>query len=242
VDFRASSLVGALPPKIVRAASRRLNTKILGKADRYCEDLDWQFVEHRVNARLVEASETSNTAAEVKAKVDKIDKECKQYKNHSEKKCRKIKSGCIPFSPESSIWIRRRQLYESILRYLQGKIQNKSNLWRSALRCGIKRPFSMSWSEVQERLRVCEEKCDYFRKHGRAYQKKHLKNRLSVARKNKNKGAEQKILAIINRERERAFWRRLNYTMSRRNGQSIRMVQVRQDDGTVLEATTQREV
>jgi hypothetical protein len=190
----------------------------------------------------VEACETSNSAAEVKVKVDKIDKECKQYKKHSEKKCRKIKSGRIPFSPESSIWIRRRQVYESILRYLQGKIRNKSNLRRSALRCGIKRPFSLSWREVQERLQVCEEKCDYFRKHGRSYRKKHLKNRLSIARKNKNKEAEQKILAIINRERERAFWRRLNYTMSRRNGRSIRMVQVRQEDGTVLEATTQREV
>jgi hypothetical protein len=199
-------------------------------------------VEHRVNTRLVEASNTGSSKEEVKKKVYKIDEECKQYKKRVEKKCRKIKSGHIPFSPEASVWIRRRQVYESILRYLQGKIRNKSNLRRSALRCGIKRPFSLSWVEVKERLKVCEEKCEYFCKHGHAYRKRHLQNRLSIARANKNKEAEQKILAIIQRERERAFWRRLNYTMSRRSGKSIRMVQVKQNDGTTREATTQREV
>jgi hypothetical protein len=242
VDFRATSLVGAMPPKIVRAAARRLITTIPGVVERYGKDLERQFVEQRVNTRLVQASENSSTVEEVKGKVDAIDEECKQYKRHSERKSRKIKSGRIPFSPEASVWIRRRQVYESILRYKQGKIRNRSNLRRSAQRCGIKRPLSLTWQEVKERLKVCEEKCDYFCKHGHAYRRRHLQNRLSVARAKKNKEAEQKILEIIQRERERAFWRRLNYTMSRRSGKSIRRVQVRQEDGTVLEATTQREV
>jgi hypothetical protein len=118
-----------------------------------------------------------------------IDEESKQYKQHAEKKCRKIKSGRIPFSPEASVWICRRQVYESLLRYKQGKIQNRSNLRRSALRCGIKRPLSLSWKGIQERLKVCEEKCEYFCKHGQSYRRKHLNNRLSIARAKKNKEA-----------------------------------------------------
>jgi hypothetical protein len=93
-----------------------------------------------------------------------------------------------------------------------------------------------------ERLKVCEEKCEYFCKHGHAYRKKHLQNRLSIAKAKKNKKAEQQILEIIRRERERAFWRRLNYTMGKKRGRGVSAVQVKQADGTTYEATGQREV
>jgi hypothetical protein len=124
VDFRATSLVGAAPPKIVRVPSRRLNTKIPRVEQKYNQLLETQFVEHRMNTRLLKASDSSNSVREVKEKVDCIDEESKQYKRHAEKKCRKIKSGRIPFSPAASVWIRRRQVYESLLRYKQGKIRN----------------------------------------------------------------------------------------------------------------------
>lgn len=65
---------------------------------------------------------------------------------------------------------------------------------------------------------------------------------MSVARQKKNKEAEQKILDIIRREQERALWRRLNYYMAQRKGKSIQMVQVKQADGSVLEASGQKEV
>ena len=93
-----------------------------------------------------------------------------------------------------------------------------------------------------EQLKVCEEKCDYFCKRGLAYRKKHLQYRLSVARQKKNKKAEQQILEIIRRERERAFWRRLNYSMSKKRGRGVSSVQVKQADDTTYEATGQKEV
>jgi hypothetical protein len=174
--------------------------------------------------------------------MNSIDGEGKQYMKHCEKKCRKIKSGRIPFSPESSVWIRRKQVYESLLRYKEGKIRNHSNLRRSAQRCGIKRPLRLTRAAIMERLVVCDERCGYFRKHGHRYRKRHLKNRLAVARATHNRVAEQKILEIIKRERERAFWRRINYSMSKRAGRSVRMVQVEMEDGTVREAVGQESV
>jgi hypothetical protein len=83
VDFRATSLVGAAPPKIVRPQSRRLNTKIPRIEHKYTEILEKQFVEHRMNTRLLEASDSSSSVMEVKEKVDRIDEESKQYKRHA---------------------------------------------------------------------------------------------------------------------------------------------------------------
>ena len=132
VDFRVALLVGSAPPKIIRAPSRRLNTKIPRIAGEYNRILEKTMISHRMNSRLLEASDRSKTAEEAKVRLDTIDAEGAQYKRHAEKKCRKIKSGRIPFSPESSVWIRRRQVYYSLLKYKKGKIRNRSNLRRLA--------------------------------------------------------------------------------------------------------------
>jgi len=63
-----------------------------------------------------------------------------------------------------------------------------------------------------------------------------------VAQSKRNKQAEEQILAIIQRERERSFWRRLNYAMSKQSGKSVSGVQVQQRDGSVREAVTRGQV
>lgn len=242
VDFRQQSLVGASPPKVVRVAARRLNTKIPHVAERYVNKLEDLFISHRLNSRLVQAEASSTSNDLVRWKTNRLDQESNQYMSRAEKKCRRIKSGRIPFSPESSIWIRRRQAYEGLLRRLHDKVRNWSNLRRFAQRCGIQKPFQLKKNEIKQRLEVCEEKCQYFERHGHRFRRKHLKNRLAVARAKKNTKAEEQILAIIQREKERSFWRRLNYTMGRRTGKSVTRVQVEEGNGSVYEVSTKREV
>lgn len=53
IDFKLESIVGASPPKIVRAAARRLDTKIPGVAKRYNKELEQLYIRHKVNSRLV---------------------------------------------------------------------------------------------------------------------------------------------------------------------------------------------
>jgi len=146
VDFSVSSIegIGMAPSRIVQAPSCRLNTKIPRIADQYNKILEKRFVGHWMNSRLLEASNISRTVAEVKRRLEAIDEEGLQYKRHAEKKCRKIKSGRIPFSPEASVWIRHRQVYQSLIWYKRGEIRNKSNLRWTAQRCGIKQPLQLS--------------------------------------------------------------------------------------------------
>ena len=54
--------------------------------------------------------------------------------------------------------------------------------------------------------------------------------------------AEAEILGIIKRERERAFWRRVKYAMKKQSGGSVRVVQVEDGDGEMVEFSTQAEV
>ena len=235
VDFLTSSLVGSTPPRIVRAGARRLNTKIGGVADKYISEVDKYIIRHRVIERVGRAHETSKTKQQCKEKLDCIDRETKEHMTGAEKKCRRIKSGRIPFSPESSRWIRRAQVYRSILRYHAGKIQNRGNLKRAARRCGISGPLGMPLAEVRLRLKECKKKCNYFRKHGHRYRRRHLCDRLKKAKSRGDEEAERRILEIIAREKQRSYWRRLHFAMSKPRGRSARVVSEETGEGEVEE-------
>ena len=112
--------------------------------------------------RLVAAHQSSPITAVVKQQIDTVDLEGMQYMAHCEKKCRRIKSGRIPFSPDLSVWIRWSQVYRSILRFHAGLIQNRSNLKQADRRCGIPQPLQMPLKLVKERLKFAKEKCKYF--------------------------------------------------------------------------------
>ena len=92
---------------------------------------------------------------------------------HADKNCRRIKSSRFPFSPDSSKWICRDQVYRSILRFHAERIRNKITLKREARRCGICNPLSIPLSEVRARLKVCKEKYNYFSKHGQNHRTHH---------------------------------------------------------------------
>ena len=54
--------------------------------------------------------------------------------------------------------------------------------------------------------------------------------------------AEKKILVIIQREKYRALWHRLNYKLGKKRGYSIQSVQVKESLGHTLEYNIQEPV
>jgi hypothetical protein len=143
IDFTASNIIGNTAPKVVQAASRRLNTKIPRAAAEYARILEEKIIQHRLIKRVGKAHTKSRSKRSITWQLNKLDKELGQYMRYAEKNCRKIKSGCIPFLPESSLWIRRTQVYRSLLKFHAGRIQNQGNLKRSAQRCKIPDAFSL---------------------------------------------------------------------------------------------------
>ena len=81
-------------------------------------------------------------------------------------------------------------------------------------------------AELKARLEVCDERNNYFREHGPQYQKKHLSKRVEIARQEGWDKVAKKILAIIQREQDKSFWRKINYTCGKVKGGSPTSVQV----------------
>jgi hypothetical protein len=105
---------------------------------------------------MLHKAHTGEFAAEEWAqRVISIDKEGKAYMRRAEKTCRKIKSFQIPFSLEAAIWIRRVQVYYSLLCYHKGKIKNCGTLKQPARQCNIPNPLQMTMVEIRHRLEAC---------------------------------------------------------------------------------------
>ncbi len=157
---------------------------------------------------------------------------------NAKKKCRCIKPGRIPFSPEG--WT---QVYRSLLRFHDGRIQYWGNLKRTLRQCGIEHCFNIKVEEILLQLKVCIQKCDYFWKNGKQYRRKHLNDCLARARDKEDSDKEREILGIISHEKDRSFWRQLNYVMGKPQSGLVRWVLVEDEEhGTLTEYVTQESV
>ncbi len=90
------------------------------------------------------------------------------------------------------------------------------------------------------RLKVCINRCDYFRKNGKHYHQKHLTECLAQARDREDSEQGREILEIIQQEKDRSFWCRLNYIMGKVRSGSVRKVIIENEEsGTLTEHVTQ---
>ena len=244
IDFHTASLVGSGPPRERRAASRRLNTRLPHVVKKYADNLEKNMRRHRLIEKLEEAHSSSKDKEEAQRKIGIVDESSMQLMKHAAKKCRRLKSGQICFSPESVIWIKREQIYKSLMAYHLGRNKNRGNLKRAARKQGIQKPFEISMAELKTRLEICSERNNYFRENGPRYRKKHLLKRAELAREEGRDEAAKKILAIIQREQDKTFWRKINYTCGKVRGGSPTSVQVPREgnDDNVDEHTTQATV
>ena len=175
IDMQAASLIGEDPLKVQRFTLRWLNTKVSSGATRnYLACLEANLARHRLMECMGKLHKTSCSKNEFWRGMNKLDRESMALMANAEKKCQKIKSGCIPFSPEAALWRRCTQVFQSLLHYHKGLIQNWGNLKQTAWRCGIENCLSIPIAEIRIQLKVCTSKCDYFRKNGKHYHRKHL--------------------------------------------------------------------
>jgi hypothetical protein len=243
VDFAIETVVGTGLQKIVQPALRCLNMKIEGCTLWNNKVLRKNILRHRLLERMVQAASSNKTKEKILAQLNKLDKEGEAYMKHAKKKCQKLKSGRIPFSPEASLWICQSQVFWLLLWWHAGKIRNWGNLQCMAWRCQINEPFQLSVDNIKLRFWICKEKCKYFQKNGKQHRQQHLNQCLEAAQDWEDEIAERQILAIIKWEKDQAFWQWLNYALEKHiRGQSVRAVQVEDCIGGVIDYKTKESV
>jgi len=97
--------------------------------------------------------------------------------------------------------------------------------------------------DILLRLKVCLERCDHYRKNGKHYRRKHLNDCLARARDKEDSAKEKEILEIIQREKDRSFWRRINWSMGKaRNGSVWRVLVENEEEGSLVKHVTRESI
>ena len=149
IDMHTSTLIGTGPPRARRAASRRLNTRLPNVAKKYAASLEANIIRHRLIEKLGKAHTLGHDKADIQRRINKVDEHGGQFMAHAERICRKLKSGRICFSPESVIWIKREQIYCSLVEYKQGHTKNRGNLKRAARVQKLRIHFRYRWLSLR---------------------------------------------------------------------------------------------
>jgi hypothetical protein len=229
-------LIAKRPTKIVCPALGRLNSKIPHCTAAYNKSLKDNIVQHHLIKRLHEVHMSNLGQQEKTKRVCAIDRAGKEFMKHAEKVCRKIKSCRIPFSPEALIWIRCTQVYYSLLKLHKGKIRNKGNLKRVAGRCNILNPLGLLIPKILLRVEECKCECQFYLEHGKQFKARHLNQHLRLAQEEGDKEAVEKIAALIQQEKQRAFWQRLIFVTGKKRTRSTTSIQVLSPLGLVNES------
>ncbi len=148
IDFVAFLLIGTSPMRIVQPQALRMNCKIPDAVEQYNKRLKEKILRHRLIKQLGQVHVSDIPQWEKKQQLDKIDAEGRNYMKNLEKRCRKIKSGRIPFSPEAAKWIQRVQVYKSLLKFVRGGGRNCGNLRWAAYRAGIENPLALTEADI----------------------------------------------------------------------------------------------
>ncbi len=116
VNFQESRLVRTAPFRVQCAISQRLNTKVSSGATRnYVERLEKNISKHCLIEKLINLHIRHTKRKEIQQELNKLDRQSCDLMLNVERKCCRIKSGRIPFSPELALWICCAQVYKSIL-------------------------------------------------------------------------------------------------------------------------------
>jgi hypothetical protein len=171
INFQESSMVGLAPLQVQRYSSWRLSIKVSsGAMQKYINKFEENITRHRLIEKLGILHHLHIKRKTFQYKLNKLDKQGRDIMLNTEKKCHRIKPGRIPFLPEAALWIRRTQVYRSLLRFHNRHIQNRVNLKEPLRQCGIEHCFNLKVEEILLRLQVCIQKCNYFRKNVKQYQ------------------------------------------------------------------------
>eukprot|EP00956_Cyclotella_meneghiniana_P035904 scaffold119318_cov42-Cyclotella_meneghiniana.AAC.1 len=156
MDFDAKSVLGAGYPHLVRPKGRCLKCVVKRTRVAYLRRLCKFTERHRMYSKMKSLQDNVGTVSprQMSIAMNKWDRENAEHKLSSEEHCNQFKNDYIEFSPQTNLWIKRRDLYKQ-LRLELGKDVNVTHFARSCAVADIQEPFSLTDKEIGHRIEAC---------------------------------------------------------------------------------------
>jgi hypothetical protein len=158
MDIRMEVLVGEKLFRVACPTARRLSCTIPEAQEQYSRLLSTFFHSHKLLASLhwLYQMRQGDFTAEQLAQLEGLDMLRSQGMIYAEKRCQKLAMGSIDFSPEVAAARLRRWFWKRLIARKMGRRVSTLLLQRTARKCGITDPFTISLEEAKQQLEACE--------------------------------------------------------------------------------------
>jgi hypothetical protein len=237
MDFDAKSVLGAGYPHLVRPRGRRLKCVVRRTRVQYLRryrKLSERHLMYRKMAKLQDGV-GSLSPREIKIGLNKWDRENVEHKLSSEEHCNQFKNDWIEFSPETNVWIKRRDLYNQLrsinARRRQGKRADITHFVRNCAVSDIQDPFSLSDREIGLRIEACKARIRELKSVAPLLRLEHLRDCLWRAKLRGDKKAMIRIQQIIRNEKFRKRWGGVKRSTTPRRGGAPTSIMIKHKNG-----------
>ena len=123
VDFLMEYIIGSRFVPMYHSLIRRSISYQLQSVKNYLEYLEFLFKHYWIKEKLdsIEKSWELNDKAEREGRLNKLDKECADLLLYSEKKCRKLRTRAVEYSPTLSKLGLHWRLWRKVAHFKQGR-------------------------------------------------------------------------------------------------------------------------
>lgn len=227
-----------------RPTGRRLNTQIPGVVAVYNKLLEHHCMQHNLLGKIyqVATSNWTNQWGTFAAKVESLDRVKTEGMAYAEKRCRRLHTGAVFFSPELDLWYKRRRLFSLVITRTENKRKvRRSTIIKLARKCGVDDIFAIPLEDIKRQFREADHNYRALKPKSADLREQFLREQLTMCSPSTER--YKYISSIFTHERQRSvarFLRQLVGSPSHRK--SVTEVEEVLADGTVAHACTQEEV
>ena len=236
VDITTSSAIGKQEFRVAHPAARRLSSGNKNAREKYLAHLERQMEIHRMSERLHECERQAlgyPAHEAVRGRMQLLDTQLVEIQRGSERQCRQIFRGTIPFSePVRTIYIRKRA-YQELARGCSRPIQ-RSNVVRDAIKAGIPAPRLLTQQQCLDGVEACARKLTVLKHQAGGLRQVHLRDCLIQAKTTGNESKYRDILRTIEREEQKSIWRKINRAIDEPSLGAVPFVQ-REVQGNIID-------
>jgi hypothetical protein len=246
MDFCAKSVLGSSYPHLVRPKGRLLKCHVERTVKAYNKRLRRLTDEHRMYGKMetLICGVDTLTPSELGEGMNRWDGQHTEHQRGSENHCNQFMNDDLEFSPETDIWIKRRDLYRQLQsirqRQKEGVRADVTHFVRSCAVYDIPDPFSLSDEQISDCIEACKVRLIELVPVAPALRQEHLRNLLGDASSRNQPRRHRRILQIMRREhlrRQRQRWQGLKRATKSRRGGAPTRIKVKGGQGDELYET-----
>ena len=237
LDISLKELFDKSQPSNPISNSRRLNLQDPRTVSKYKTTLQKYLRKHKVKEKVIALKNTVTIpmSQEHIIQFEKLDTIRLEGIRHAEKKCRKLKMGKVPWSPELSKARKEIEYWNMLLRKKKSLKTNTKKLIRLGKQLKIKEKESGNIESVIRKRKEAYQKWKQLTENAESMRMKWLED-LAESLEAKGKGKKAKILqTLIFRERQKRCFKRLKRILSSNITTGVTTVKYTSTDGNTVE-------